>query len=61
VTKVWFGYFDHVLSSLSLTGNDIHSFGVSRLADAVCSGKLRLQRLNALHLSNNPLGLEGDI
>ena len=35
----------NVLSSLSLIGNDIHSFGVSCLADAVCSGKLRLQQL----------------
>ena len=51
----------NILSSLSLIGNDIHSFGVSCLADAVCSGKLRLQQLNALHLSDNPLGLEGSM
>jgi hypothetical protein len=52
----------YVVSSLTLIGNDIHSrFGVSCLADAVCSGRLKLQRYGELRLSDNPLGLEGSI
>jgi hypothetical protein len=51
-----------VVSSLSLMGNDIHSFGVSCLADAVCSGKLKFHAYySELLLSDNPLGLEGSI
>ena len=41
--------------------NSIHSFGVSCLADAVCSGKLRLVQESHLYLNDNPLGLEGSI
>jgi Ran GTPase-activating protein (RanGAP) involved in mRNA processing and transport len=54
---------DIVVSSLSLKGNDIHSAGVSFLADAVCSGKLKFQQTEygKLFLSDNPLGLEGSI
>jgi Ran GTPase-activating protein (RanGAP) involved in mRNA processing and transport len=51
----------NVVSSLSLIGNDIHSFGVSCLADAVCSGKLKFQQYGILYLSDNPLGLEGSL
>ena len=46
---------------LSLIDNDIHSFGISCLADAVCSGKLKLQQNGQLDLSDNPLGLEGSL
>ena len=46
---------------LSLIGNDIHSFGISCLADVVCSGKLKFQQDGQLYLSDNPLGLEGSI
>ena len=46
---------------LSLIGNDIHSFGISCLADAVCSGKLKLRQHGQLYFSDNPLGLEGSI
>ena len=42
---------------LSLYDNDIHSSGVSCLADAVCSGKVVLQ--DDLVLDDNLLGLEG--
>ena len=42
---------------LSLDDNDIHSSGVSCLADAVCSGKVVLQ--GELVLDDNLLGLEG--
>jgi hypothetical protein len=51
----------NVVPSLSLIGNDIHSSGVSRLADAVCSGKLKFQGYCVLYLSDNPLGLKGSI
>ena len=58
-----------VISSLGLADNDIHASGVSCLADAVCSGELKLvslihiliQNRNELNLSGNPLGLEGTI
>ena len=43
--------------SLILYDNDIHSSGVSCLADAVCSGKVVLQ--DQLVLNDNLLGLEG--
>jgi Ran GTPase-activating protein (RanGAP) involved in mRNA processing and transport len=49
----------NVVCSLSLIDNDIHSSGVSCLADAVCSGKRKLH--SVLHLSDNPLGLEGSV
>ena len=50
-----------VVSSLLLMGNDIHSFGILCLADAVCFGKLKLQQYGQLDLSDNPLGLEGSL
>ena len=50
-----------VVSFLSLIGNDIHSLGVSCLADAAYSGKLKLRRDGELRLSDNPLGLKGSI
>ena len=60
-----------VTSHLGLAGNDIHATGVSCLADAVCSGGLKLVSRRAifmdkefiwgLDLSGNPLGLEGAI
>ena len=46
-----------VVSILELADNDIHVSGVSCLADAVCSGELKIK--NKLDLSGNPLGLEG--
>ena len=49
-----------ILYNLALKGNNIHSFGVSCLADAVHSGKLKLV-YGKLHLSDNPLGLEGSL
>ena len=42
---------------LLLNDNDIHTTGVSRLADAFCSGKVVLK--GQLHLSDNAIGLEG--
>ena len=56
-----------VISSLGLADNDIHASGILCLADAVCSGELKLVSLihylnpNELNLSGNPLGLEGTI
>ena len=56
-----------VISSLGLADNDIHASGVSYLADAVCSGELKLVsqihclNYSNLNLSGNPLGLEGTI
>ena len=47
------------ISDLGLADNDIHASGVSCLADAVCSGELKIEGM--LHLSGNPLGLEGTI
>ena len=49
---------DIVLHTLSLMDNNIHAFGVSCLADAICS---ELQQYGKLYLSDNPLGLEGSI
>ena len=47
---------------LQLADNDIHASGVSCLADAVCSGELKIEdELGSLDLSGNPLGLEGTI
>ena len=43
--------------TLILNDNDIHSSGVSYLADAVCSGKVVIQ--DQLVLNDNLLGLEG--
>ena len=48
--------------SLILSGNGIHSTGVSYLTDAVCSGKIVTVRTcvgEGIDLSDNPLGLEG--
>jgi hypothetical protein len=42
---------------LRLEGNGIHVSGLSCLADAVCSGKVKIS--HELVLSDNPLGLEG--
>ena len=54
-----------VISSLKLENNDIHASGVSRLADTVCSGELKLVYKYLLecllNLSGNPLGLKGTI
>ena len=47
-----------VISHLGLADNDIHASGVSCLADAVCSGELKIEDLD---LSGNSLGLEGAI
>ena len=58
------------ISRLELADNDIHASGVSCLADAVCSGELKLVfqiydflylYASLLNLSGNPLGLEGTI
>ena len=48
-----------VIFDLQLADNDIHASGVSCLADAVCSGELKIE--GNLDLSGNPLGLEGTI
>ena len=48
-----------VVSQLELMDNDIHAFGTSCLADAICSGKV--YNLTELNLSDNPLGPEGAI
>ena len=47
---------------VNLMGNDIHSIGISGLADGVCSGKVIgiIYDLRLL-LDNNPLGLEGTV
>ena len=55
-----------VISRLELADNDIHASGVSCLADAVCSGELKLVSdqewlKGNVNLNNNPLGLEGTI
>ena len=52
-----------VVSDLELADNDIHASGVSCLADAVSSGKLKLvsKTEGSLGLRGNPLGLEGTI
>ena len=48
------------ISHWSLNGNDIHTTGISYLADGVCSGKVILKGiLCGLSLNDNPLGLEG--
>ena len=44
---------------LRLEYNDILTHGVTCLADAICSGKFNIT--DRLHLSGNPLGLEGAI
>ena len=51
------------ISALGLEDNDIHASGVSCLADAVCSGELKLSYNDegVLVLSGNPLELEGTI
>ena len=55
------------ISRLELADNDIHASGVSCLADAVCSGELKLVSNiiydceGVLNLFSNPLGLEGAI
>ena len=48
---------------LSLVKNNIHAFGVTQLADAVCSGIFMLDdhEYDLLDLSDNPLELEGSI
>ena len=48
-----------VISELGLVDNDIHATCVSRLADAVCEGKVVIY--HSLDLSDNPLRLEGTI
>jgi uncharacterized protein YjbI with pentapeptide repeats len=48
-----------VISYLRLADNNIHASGISCLADAVCSGELKVHGM--LDLSGNPLGLEGTI
>ena len=50
-----------VLSFLVLADNDIHTTGVSCLADAVCEGKVVVGFPSLFDLSNNPLGLEGTV
>ena len=58
-----------VISDLGLEDNDIHASGVSCMADAVCSGELKLVSKffvyglyeDMLDLSGNPLELEGTI
>ena len=48
--------------SLMLSGNGIHSTGVSYLADAVCSRNIVTEKTiitKGINLSDNPLGLEG--
>ena len=50
-----------VISDLRLADNDIHASGISCLADAVCSGKLKKVMLGKLDLSDNPLGLDGTV
>ena len=54
------------ISDLGLADNDIHASGVSCLADAICSGELKLvskiiDDYDMLNLSGNPLGLERTI
>ena len=54
------------INLLAICNNDIHTFGVLCLADAVCSGKLEFKGLSMSHFScldlkDNPLGLEGTI
>ena len=63
----------HFISGLHLKGNDIHSSGISCLVDAVCTGKLIIQKswsseypggdngstMQQLVLNDNPLQLEG--
>ena len=48
----------HILKKLSLANNNIHSSGVSYLADAICVEKLFMKGC-CLNLSDNPLGCEG--
>jgi hypothetical protein len=54
-----------VISWLGLADNDIHASGISCLADAVCSGELKLMSnyhgTCMFNLDDNPLGLEGTI
>ena len=48
-----------VIECLSFDTNDIHASGISHLADAVCSGKLKFMSIfSSLYLNDNPLGLE---
>ena len=48
---------------LNLEDNDIHSTGISHLADAICLGKIVMHEcsLNGLHLDDNQLGSEAII
>ena len=51
---------DTVLSGLILDSNDIKVAGMSRLAESVCTGSIKLHGL-FVHLENNPLRLGGVI
>ena len=51
---------DAVLSELTLSSNDIQVAGISRLAESVCTGSIKLYDYT-FHLGNNPLGLGGVI
>ena len=46
-------------NTLHLSGNDIHTAGISCLADAVCSGKIIFHYYSKLDLSDNPLEPQG--
>ena len=45
------------IGRLNLGENDIHAAGISCLADSICAGKMVIEY--SLHLTDNPLGLEG--
>lgn len=51
----------HHFIELTVSDNDIHMIGISFLADALCSGKILIERNGHLDLSDNPLYLEGTI
>ena len=51
----------HHFDDLRLSDNGIHATGITSLADAICSGKIVMGEFNCLHLSDNPLGLEGTL
>ena len=52
----------HHFDMLGLSDNGIHATGIASLADAVCSGKVvKRGSISKLHLSDNPLGLEGTL
>ena len=53
----------HHFDELDLRDNGIHATGIASLADAFCSGKVVISRNFAypLHLSDNPLELEGTL